>query len=58
MYKNAIAWRQRNSSAPSNKREGGREGGREGRRLGVARPLQEGRDSGIVLNFKNCVPGA
>jgi len=31
---------------------GGRRRGRRGRRLEVARPLQEGRDIGIVLNFK------
>ena len=54
MYDDVIARRQRNSSAPSNKREGGR----EERKLRVARPLQEGRNSGIVLNFKNCVLGA
>jgi len=35
----------------------GREG-REGRRLGVAWPLQESRNIGIVLNFKNCILGA
>jgi len=33
-------------------------GGRRGRRLGVARPLQEGRDIGIVLNFKHRILGA
>jgi len=33
-------------------------GGRRGRRLGVAQPLQEGYDIGMVLNFKNRVPGA
>jgi len=32
--------------------------GREGRRLGVARPLQESCDIGIVLNFKNRILGA
>jgi len=52
-YDDAMARRRRNSLAPSNGREG-----RRGRRLGLAWLLQEGRDIGIVLNFKNRVPGA
>jgi len=38
--------------------EGEEREGREGRRLGVARPLQESCDIGVVLNFKNRISGA
>ena len=38
--------------------EEGEEGEERERRLGMARPLQESRNIGVVLNFKNRVPGA
>jgi len=60
----AMAWRRRDGSATTQwlsaeqweERE--EREGREGRRLGVARPLQESRNIGIVLNFKNYILGA